>query len=219
MASLDACVDFEVVFPGHDRGKLKIPTEHLAHVFEIVRRGLHDRRLSREIDRNTGERRALSQPRPGSRYLNDASKYLHWVRELFDCLATELPAVARDELHRWPADEPYFFAKLAIYAWGLAGLTDGEQLHTRCLEYRTTGSGRTVIVANCFTPSARDGKSSILRLADGSSVESLLDVLGWEAKVKMNIITSPSHGGRDARLARQLRMRVVGSRPRRVAAA
>jgi hypothetical protein len=38
---LHRCVDFEVVFPGYDRGKLRIPTEHLAHVFEIVRRGLY----------------------------------------------------------------------------------------------------------------------------------------------------------------------------------
>jgi hypothetical protein len=56
--------------------------------------------------------------------LNNASKYLHWTRELFDRLAAELPDVARDELRRWPVAEPYFFAKLSIYAWGIADLTD-----------------------------------------------------------------------------------------------
>lgn len=126
--SLDACVDFEVVFPGHDRGKLKIPTEHLAHVFEIVRRGLHrSATLLAETDRKYWRTASfVSAEEPGNRYLNDASKYLHWVRELFDRLSAELPDVARDELHRWPAEEPYFFAKLAIYAWGLADLVDGR---------------------------------------------------------------------------------------------
>jgi hypothetical protein len=123
---LDTCVDFEVVFPGHDRDKLTIPTEHLANVFEIVRRGLY-RAATLLADINTRYWRTASfsaSDEPGSRYLNDASKYFHWVRELFDRLSTELPDVARNELNRWPVDEPYFFAKLAIYAWGLAGLAD-----------------------------------------------------------------------------------------------
>jgi hypothetical protein len=124
--SFDACVDFEVVFPGHDRGKLTIPTEYLANVFEIVRRGLY-RSATLLADINTRYWRTASfsaTEEPGSRYLNDALKYLHWVRELFDRLAAELPDVARNELNRWPVDEPFFFAKLAIYAWGLAGLAD-----------------------------------------------------------------------------------------------
>ena len=126
--SLDACVDFKVVFPGYDRGKLTIPTEHLPRVFAIVRRGLHrSASLLADIDKKYWRTASfVSAEEPGNRYLNDASKYLHWVRELFDRLSAELPSIARDELYRWPVAEPYFFAKLAIYAWGLAGVADGR---------------------------------------------------------------------------------------------
>ena len=127
--SLGACIDFELVFPGHDRSKLNIPTEQLARVFEIVRRGLH-RSASLLAETETRYWRTASfvaSDDPGSRYLNDASAFLHWTRELFDRLATELPDVARDELRRWPVAEPYFFAKLAIYAWGLSDLTKASE--------------------------------------------------------------------------------------------
>jgi hypothetical protein len=126
--SLGTWIDFEVVFPGHDRDKLEIPTEWLPGVFEIVRRGLHrSATLLAETARKYWRTASfVPDEDPGDRYLNDASKYLHWVRELFDRLSTEHPDVARDELGRWPVGEPYFFAKLAIYAWGLAGLTDGR---------------------------------------------------------------------------------------------
>ena len=126
--SLDSCVSFEVVFPGHDRGKLKIPVEHLPRVFKIVRRGLYrSANLLADIDTRYWRTASfVSTEEPGHRYLNDASTYLHWVRELFDRLATEHPDVARDELHRWPVDESYLFAKLAIYAWGRADVVDGQ---------------------------------------------------------------------------------------------
>jgi hypothetical protein len=127
--ALALCIDFDLVFPGHDRGKLNIPTERLARVFEIVRRGLY-RAATLLADSGQKYWRTASfvgDDVPGSRYLNDASKYLHWTRELFDRLATEVPDVARDELRRWPIAEPYFFAKLAIYGWGLADLTDASE--------------------------------------------------------------------------------------------
>jgi hypothetical protein len=129
VSSVSSCIDFEVVFPGHDREKLSVPMEHLASVFEIVRRGLYRAAtLLSEVDRKYWRTASfVPADEPGNRYLNDASKYLHWTRELFDRLATELPEVARDELRRWPVAEPYFFAKLAIYAWSLVDLTDAPE--------------------------------------------------------------------------------------------
>ena len=126
--TLKSCIDFKLVFPGYDRGALTIPTEHLAGVFKIVQRGLHKAAtLLSEIDTQYWRTASfVPADEPGDRYLDDASQFLHWVRELFDRLATELPDVARDELRRWPLDEPYFFAKLAIYGCGLVGLADGR---------------------------------------------------------------------------------------------
>jgi hypothetical protein len=128
-SSLVDCIDFDVRFPGYERKKLNIPPERLARVFEIARRGLY-RAATLLAETNKQYWRTASfveSDEPGTRYLNDASKYLHWTRHLFDRLATESPEEARDELRRWPVADPYFFAKLAIYGWGLVGLTDARE--------------------------------------------------------------------------------------------
>jgi hypothetical protein len=134
-------VDFEIAFPGRGQEQLEIPTPTLPAVFEIVRRALH-RGASLLVDIEAEYWRTASfhaTEGAGKRYLNDASRYLHWIRALFDRLCSEHPAVARREVRGWPADDPYFFTKLTIYAWMNPALIPGDETAVGILSLSDSG--------------------------------------------------------------------------------
>jgi hypothetical protein len=59
--------------------------------------------------------------------LNGADTYLLWIVALFDRLIAEHPFMARREAESWPCEDPFFFAKLAIYAWMNVALFSGAE--------------------------------------------------------------------------------------------
>jgi hypothetical protein len=122
-------VDLEVEFPIAGREDVDIPTAPLPAVFDVVRRALErGANLLAEIETRYWHTASFDPPeQAGDRYLNDASRYLHWVRALFDRMVLEHPDVARNELRRWPADDQYFFNKLKIYAWMNRNLVAGHE--------------------------------------------------------------------------------------------
>jgi hypothetical protein len=124
----------EVIFPGYDRAKLEVPTEHLPIAFEILRRALlRAGALLAEIGTDYWNPASLiededDEEEDGRRYLNEASKYVLWAKGLFDRLAAEHPHAARMELLTWPTSEPHFFSRLTIYAWMKPGILSGPEV-------------------------------------------------------------------------------------------
>ena len=127
---LDDVIYFDVEYPGYDREKVNVSSEVLPIVFEIARKGLERAAdLLTEIDR--GYWRTVSfipDDEPVTRYLDKASKYFHWVRDLFDRLAAENSDVARDEIRRWRYNDKHFFNKFRIYAWMNSSVVPGRDV-------------------------------------------------------------------------------------------
>jgi hypothetical protein len=121
--------DFEIEFPTREQEKLDIPSLSLPAVFEIARRAL--RRgldLLLEIDTSYWRTPSFDPPEQAQRqYHNGLSRYLHWLRALFDRLVAEHPAIARAEIRSWPSDDPHLFGKLKIYAWMNPALIPGDE--------------------------------------------------------------------------------------------
>lgn len=127
---LDAVVDFDVEYPGYDREQVEVSSAILPTVFEIARRALEraaDLLGATEV-RYWRTASFLPDEEPGTRYLNDASKYFHWVRDLFDRLTRESSSIARNEMRRWRHHEKYFFDKFRIYAWMKAELIPSREV-------------------------------------------------------------------------------------------
>lgn len=129
---LEDLARLEVIFPGYDRTKLEVPTEHLPVAFEIIRRALlRAGALLAEIGTDYWNPASLIEDdddEDGRSYLSEASKYVFWAKGLFDRLAVEHPQAARMELSAWPTSEPYFFSRLAIYAWTKPGILSGPEV-------------------------------------------------------------------------------------------
>jgi len=134
-------VDLEVKFPLIDGERLSIPADSLPAVFEIVRRALqHGSTLLSEIDSRYWHTTTFHPTEEmGDHYLNEASRFLHWARALFDGLAVERSDVASDELRRWPSDDIYFFNKLRIYAWMRPDLVTGHEAASGILSLSEKG--------------------------------------------------------------------------------
>src|SRR5207302_4963270 len=75
-------VEFELQFPGDDRDQLDVPSAILPEVFETLRRALqHGANLLTQTGRRYWQTASFaSSEEPGERYLDEASKYFHWVR-------------------------------------------------------------------------------------------------------------------------------------------
>ena len=127
---LDDVIDFDVEYPGYNRDKVNVSSEVLPIVFEIARKGLERAAdLLTEIDKRYWRTVSfIPDDEPGTRYLNKASKYFHWVRDLFDRLAAENSDVARDEVRRWRYNDKYFFNKFRIYAWMNSTVVPGRDV-------------------------------------------------------------------------------------------
>lgn len=127
---LDRWVRFSVDFPASQVAGLEVSSEVLPEVFEIGRRGLaRAASLLREVGQRYWTTSSFTDSSgPGVRYLNDASKYFHWLQRLFVRLADEQPAIARHELRSWPLDDEFFFAKLAIHSWMRTDLLDSQEV-------------------------------------------------------------------------------------------
>jgi hypothetical protein len=130
LEELSAVVEFDVEYPGYNRDELEVPTEVLPSAFEIVRKGLERAAdLLTDIGKQYWRTASfLPGDEPGSRYLDEASKYFHWVRTLFDRLAAKSNSVASDEVRRWRDGEKYFFDKFRIYAWMNPALIPGREV-------------------------------------------------------------------------------------------
>jgi hypothetical protein len=125
-------VDFEVHFPGYDREKVEVTAAALPALFEICRRGLETAadllsEIGREYWRTASFIAGEDNKENGRRYLDDPSKYLLWVVEMFDRLASENPTRASAETRGWRIDEPYFFDKLRLHAWAKSTLLSGKE--------------------------------------------------------------------------------------------
>lgn len=120
-------VDFEVGFPTRDSDKPTIPSDRLPDVFRALRRGLElGASLLEEIDTDYWTTKTLAPEVGVDERSHDAVDiYLQWVAVLFDRLAIECPDYTRAEVQSWPANEPFFFNKLKIYAWKNSGLFSG----------------------------------------------------------------------------------------------
>ena len=127
---LDDVIYFDVEYPGYNREKVNVPSEVLPIVFEIARKGLERAAdLLTEIDRRYWRTVSfIPDGEPGTRYLDRASKYFHWVRDLFDRLAAENSDLARDEVRRWRYNDKYFFNKFRIYAWMNSSVVPGRDV-------------------------------------------------------------------------------------------
>jgi hypothetical protein len=123
-------VRFELRFPGYDHGKLDIGSAALPTVFEILRRALlRAAMLLAEIERDYWRTASFVwDGEPEERHLNEPSKFLHWMRALFDRLAAEAPAAARAELRAWPVNERYFFTKLSLHAYSRSDVCDATEI-------------------------------------------------------------------------------------------
>ena len=127
---LGTVVDFDIEYPGYNREKLDVSAEALPAVFEIARRSLERAAdLLAEVDTRYWRTASfLPANDPGTRYLDDASKYFHWVRDLFDRLAVESHSAAREEVRRWRQNDKYFFNKFRIYAWMKPDVITGREV-------------------------------------------------------------------------------------------
>ena len=134
-------VDFEVKFPHIDREWPSTPPDALPALFEIVRRALQrGSTLLGEIDTRYWHTTTFHPAEEmGDHSPNEASRFLHWARVLFDSLAVEHPDVARDELRRWPSDDVYFFNKLRIYVWMRPDLVAGHEAASGILSLSEDG--------------------------------------------------------------------------------
>lgn len=122
-------VSFEVRFPRIEEEQLEVPDEMLLTVFEVIRRGLHRGSiLLSELETRYWHTASFDpEGRNNDRYLDEPSRYFHWGRSLFDRLASTHPEAAREEIRRWPHDDPYFFDKLRIYVLGKPELIDSDE--------------------------------------------------------------------------------------------
>jgi hypothetical protein len=125
--SLGAFVDFDVQFSDAAREPVEIPTEVLPRVFATVRRALERGSvLLAEADKRYFHTASFEPDDGNDPFLDDASRFLHWARRLFDRLASEHPTVARQEFRLWSANDPFFFAKLKIYGARYGDIIPGE---------------------------------------------------------------------------------------------
>jgi hypothetical protein len=200
---LSEVVDFDVQFSQRDPEKLSIPSEVLPEIIRIMRRGLERAaRLLADIDISFWRTTTFIPEGSGEGVHPDAvDVHVLWFVRLFDRLTTEQPDRAGEELKRWPAEEPFFFDKLRIYAWmkrglvagsdvaaGMLGLTDKtfwnlyhrrELLHTLAARWGDLDAGaRAAIEGRVIAGSSRWREEDAHKYAARRAMEAAT-LLGW----------------------------------------
>ena len=119
---------FKVAFPGTRHDRPEVPDEALPAAYRILRNHLETATgLLTDIDTKYWKTTTFyPEPSPGETYLDHASTYLLWFRELFDRMIQKHPEQLRADITLWPAEEPFFFDKLRLYAWTSDVLFSGK---------------------------------------------------------------------------------------------
>ena len=125
----NSITNFEVAFPGtrHDApgSSRRSPTVRLSNTPQPSR--YRDRALDGYRYPSIGRLPPSIRNRaPETTHLDDASTYLFWFRELFDRMIQKHPDQLRADITLWPAEEPFFFDKLRLYAWASDVLFSGK---------------------------------------------------------------------------------------------
>lgn len=120
---------WEVKFPNRELKDIPVPPEKLHSILSCACRALERASsLLTDLDPVFWQTATFhSEQKAGERHLSGADTYLLWIVALFDRLANEHPTIARREAESWPREDPFFFAKLAIYAWMNAALFSGAE--------------------------------------------------------------------------------------------
>ena len=122
--------NFEVAFPGTRHDRPEVSDEALPAAYRILRNHLDSATgLLTDIETKYWKTTTFyPEPNPGDTDLDDASTYLFWFRELFDRMIQKHPDQLRADITLWPAEEPFFFDKLRLYAWASDVLFSGKTL-------------------------------------------------------------------------------------------
>lgn len=123
-------VQINVAVAPWDDSQLTVPAAVLPQVVETVRRSLQ--RMAQMLEESTSLywRTPTLHPtgeRGEDRMFGRKSGYFLWFASLFDRLLAENPAAAVREAAAWDASEPYFFAKLFLYAATRSGAIAPDQ--------------------------------------------------------------------------------------------
>ena len=123
---------------------------------------LYDARLNEEACFYRADKRhfhtASFEPDDGNdQFLDDASRFLHWARRLFDRLVSEHPTVARQEFGFWSGSDPFFFAKLKIYGARYGDIIPAEDASSALLDLSKNAFGTNITAASSCAHSTHDG--------------------------------------------------------------